>query len=371
VNPTQAKSKARTKKPKSPAASSPERFFEKELAGDEAPSFQTMQALYRESAAIYAAQPWTILEEDQLILFQDSGEMCFCSVMGAAGEASAVQIYIGPQSYFWFLKMHHGESISIGDYFGHQHSLFLHYVAPSELTTPDRALIRSMGHPLTKVTEAPLFRTIRPGYQPWFVTESEAKILTRGLECVLVIADYLAQEPDADLWAEEDVYPLVQFIAEHSDRLEYVVKLTAAPREIPTLPKLPDLDQARIQSVLHRHYRSEGVLEVDHFYSAATIGAKHERKACMRIALAIDSETAIAFPPLVSAPEESTGKMLQQVVLKAIEVKHAVPAEVRVLSREYKILLDPLAESLGFRIKVQDSLPALNFAKTEMEAMLG
>jgi len=51
-------------------------------------------------------------------------------------------------------------------------------------------------------------------------------------------------------------------------------------------------------------------------------------------------------------------------------VKHALPAEVRVLNREYKILLDPLAESLGFRIKVQDSLPALSFAKTEIEAML-
>jgi hypothetical protein len=228
-----------------------------------------------------------------------------------------------------------------------------------------------MGHPLTKGTEAPFFRTIRPGYHPWFVTESEAKILRRGLESVLVIADCLAQEPDADLWNEEDVYPLVRFTAEHSDRLEYVVKLTAAPREIPTMPKLPELDQPRIQSILDGRYRSAGVLEVDHFYTAAMIGAKDERKACMRIALAIDSKTAIAFPPLVSAPEESTGKMLQQVVLQAIEVKHALPAEVRVLNREYKILLDPLAESLGFRIKVQDSLPALNFAKTEIEAMLG
>jgi hypothetical protein len=371
VNPTQAKSKPRTKKPNSPTASPPERFFEKELAGDEAPSFQTMQALYRQSAAIHAAQPWKILEEDQLILFQDGGEMCFCSVMGAAGEASAVQVYIGPQSYFWFLKMHDGEPVSIGDYFGHQHNLFVHYVAPSELTTPDRALLRSMGHPLAKGTEVPFFRTIRPGYHPWFVTESEAKILTRGLECVLVIADCLVQEPDADLWNEEDVYPLVQFTAEHSDRLEYLVKLTAAPREIPTLPMLPDLDQTRVQAILDRHYRSEGVLEVDHFYTAGIIGAKLERKACMRIALAIDSKTAIAFPPLVSAPEESTGNMLQQVVLKAIKVKHALPVEVRVLNREFKILLDPLAESLGFQITIQDSLPALNFAKTEMEAMLG
>jgi len=170
----------------------------------------------------------------------------------------------------------------------------------------------------------------------------------------LVVAEYVAQEPDADLWDEEDVYPLVEFTAEHSDRWEYVIKQRAAPCEIPTMPKLPDLDHPRIQSILDLRYPSAGILEVDHFYNAAMIGAKHERKACMRIALAIDA----------------TGNMLQQVVLEAIEAKGALPVEIHVLNREFKIVLDPLAEALGFQIKVRDSLPALSFAKNEMEAML-
>ncbi len=186
----------------------------------------------------------------------------------------------------------------------------------------------------------------------------------------MVVAEYVAQEPDADLWDEEDVYPLVEFTAEHSDRWEYVIKQRAAPCEIPTMPKLPDLDHPRIQSILDLRYPSAGILEVDHFYNAAMIGAKHERKACMRIALAIDAKSAMAFPPQVGAPEESTGNMLQQVVLEAIEAKGALPVEIHVLNREFKIVLDPLAEALGFQIKVRDSLPALSFAKNEMEAML-
>jgi hypothetical protein len=137
------------------------------------------------------------------------------------------------------------------------------------------------------------------------------------------------------------------------------------------MPKLLDLDQRSIQSILDLRYPSAGILEVDHFYSAAMIGAKHERKACLRIALAIDSKSAMAFPPQVGAPEESTGNMLQKVVLEAIEAKGALPVEIHVLSREFKIVLDPLAEILGFRVKVRDSLPALQFARSEMQGLLG
>jgi len=36
----------------------------KELMGDEAPSFKTMQALFKQSAAIHIVQPWKLLEED-------------------------------------------------------------------------------------------------------------------------------------------------------------------------------------------------------------------------------------------------------------------------------------------------------------------
>jgi len=48
-----------------------------------------------------------------------------------------------------------------------------------------------------------------------------------------------------------------------------------------------------------------------------------------------------------------------------------LPVAIHVIDREFKILLDPLAEALRFQIKVTDSLPALQFARSEMEAMLG
>ncbi len=363
--------KKRTRKQPQPA-SPPNRFFQKQLAAEEAPSLETMKALFTEAAATHMVQPWHQLEEDQLVIFQEpvSGDLCFCSVMGALGEARVVQVYIGLQSYFWFKKIHAGEAASVGDYLANQHSVYVDYVRPSEMTPPDRELAKAMGHPLARGTDAPVFRTIRPGYHPWYVTEGEARILTQGLQAVLAALDLLLKN-EVDLWVEEDVYPLVEFITEHADHTEYTIRRVRGPSEAATMPKLPELDETRIRAILDRRLASAGNLEVDHFYSAVKIGAAHERKACMRIALAIDAKTALAYPPQVSAPEESIGTMLQQVVLEAIEAKRALPAEVHVRNREFKILLDRLGETLGFRVKVKDSLPALEFAKSEMQLMLG
>jgi hypothetical protein len=228
-----------------------------------------------------------------------------------------------------------------------------------------------MHRSLARGIELPQFRTIRPGYHPWFITESEAQTLAEGLQGVLVTCEARLKNPDLDLWDREDVYPFVQFNGKSGEQSLYSLTSVAAPVQPPRIPVLPDLDQRRIQKALDRGYPSSGTLEVDHFYNDAGIGRKYQRKACTRIALAIDAKTLMAFPPVVSAPEDSTGNMLQQLVFGAIEAKRAIPAQIHVRDPEFKILLAPLAKQLGFDIKVRDILPGLDFARREMEAMLG
>jgi hypothetical protein len=370
VKNTHKSAQRRTKQ--APPASPPERFFQKEL-GEEAPSFQTMQSLFSRAIALQAKEPWNEMEEDNLVVVEHpvTKQVLYTSVMGAAGEARAVQVYIGPESYFWFLGIRSNVPATIGDYLANQNSIFVSFTNPGELAPHDRLLAKSMNHPLTRGIEVPQFRTIRPGYHPWFVTESEAQALAAGLEGILVAREACSKNPDLDLWSREDVYPFVQFNRQSGEQSLYSLTSVAAPVETPSMPVLPDLDQRRIQKALDRSYPSSGTIEVDHFYNAASIGGKHERKACTRIALAIDAKTMLAFPPLVSAPEDSAGNMLQQVILGAIEAQLAIPAEIHVRDREFKILLAPLAEKLGFDIKVRDILPALDFARREMEAMLG
>src|SRR5258708_23095872 len=65
----------------------PDHCFAKELAGEALPSFSSLRALYDLATELFRLRPWEILGESELILVRAGagGEMCYCSVMGAAG----------------------------------------------------------------------------------------------------------------------------------------------------------------------------------------------------------------------------------------------------------------------------------------------
>jgi hypothetical protein len=51
-------------------------------------------------------RPWQILDEDNLIAVRDSvsGELCYCSVMGALGEVHSIHAYIGTRDFGSFAR---------------------------------------------------------------------------------------------------------------------------------------------------------------------------------------------------------------------------------------------------------------------------
>ena len=350
----------------------PSRFFERELAGEDAPTLQTMRVLYDRATRVHMRLPWNDLLEENLVVFEEPAvkQQCYCSVMGSLGEMRMIQAYIGPSSYFWFRKVHEGQPVTMADFYAYQRSIFVQYIPVREVDGPDRELLQVMRHPLVKGTVAPVFRAIRPGYYPWFVTENESHILATALQCVLSVCDLMDKDPELDLWDLPDVYPLVT-LGEADDRVQnYHIGEVDAPRPSLTMPEPLTPDAKRVQAIIDRKLPSGLPLEVDHFYAPGMIGEKYARKACVRVALAIEAKSALALAPEVGSPDESTGEILQRVILSAIEASGAIPSKIYVRSREYKSLLAPLARPLSFEITVKKSLPALDFAKNEMETMM-
>lgn len=350
----------------------PSRFFERELAGEDAPSVESMRTLYGHATRVHMRLPWNDLVEENLVVFEQPSlrQQCYCSVMGSLGEMRMIQAYIGSSSYFWFRKVHEGQPVTMADFYAYQHSIFVQYIPIQEVDGPDRELLQVMQHPLATGTVAPVFRTIRPGYYPWFVTENESQILATALECVLSVCDLMDKDPDLDLWDLPDVYPLVTLGEAVGRHRKYVVGEVKAPRRSLIMPDAVAPDAKRIQAIIDRKLPSGLALEVDHFYAPGMIGEKHSRKSCVRVALAIEAKSALALAPEVGSPDESTGEILQRVILSAIEASGAIPTKIYVRDREFKALLAPIARALGFEIAVKKSLPALDFAKSEMETMM-
>ncbi len=332
-----------------------------------------MQALYDLAAELFARRPWTLLADEELVLVERASaeEMCFCSIMGALGQVFSLHVYLGPDGYRLFKRLQSGEPITVGEFLSIGRSLSVEFVPLRELTPPDRALLKAMGHPLKPRTRAPIFRSFRPGYHPWYVTEGEARDLAECERAMSAFWDVFLRNPDEDYWEKEDVYPLLAPRTEKGKEAEYQIHSVHAPLLPLAMPEPPALDDAHIQRVRDAGFPSEGILEVDHFYGAGMIGKKNERKACFRMALAINAETGFAYPPVVVSAESSAGDALTRLVFQTIEAGRALPREMRVRSSEFKVLLEPLAHALGISMKVLDSLPALDFAKSHLMEMMG
>lgn len=351
----------------------PEYFFQEQLKGEDPPAFATMRALYDLSGEIFARQPWSVLADEDLVLVEGAspGETCYCSVMGALGEVLSLHVYLGSHGYRLFSDIRSGDAFTVGEFFARARCLFVEFVKLGELTAPDQALLKSMGHTRRRGGRAPMFRSVRPGFYPWYVTESEARVLMECERATLAFWDIFVQNPEQDFWEKEDVYPLLVPLGQKGKERGYQIRSAQAPLPPRVTPGPPVLDAARVKQVRDSGFPSQGIWEVDQFYGAGMIGTENERKACFRIAIAINVETGFAYPPVVVSPNCSDGEALTQAVFHAIDGAHGLPVEVHVRSRESKLLLEPLARALGFPIKIKKSLPALDFAKSELLKMMG
>jgi hypothetical protein len=345
------------------------RFFEAQLTGEEGLSFATAQRLFNLAEKIYITKPWLILADTELILVKDPqlGGLCYCSVMGELGEVFAVHAYRGMDSYRLFKKIVSGASVHVGEFYATQHSVSLEFVPCGRLTAPDREFAQALGHSLKRGLSAPQFRAGRPGYQPWYLTEDEGKVLATCIESVLAFCEHLAPNPSAEFWKLEDVYPQVIWSKNKYFRVQNALaRIAPAPP-----PASPPLDESRLQKLSRGDYPVRGIVEVSEFHSGAPVGGKNQRKACLRVAMAVDAENLFLYVVEAFEPSRPTGEVLMEALLLTIERGKFVPAEIRVGDECHRLLLLPLKERLGFELRVLEKLPALEFAKKDLQKTLG
>lgn len=345
-------------------------FFENQLQGEESLSFQTAERLCGLAAKFLVLHPWEFLGDEDLVLMEDpqSRQTCYCSIMGTLGEVFSLHVYVGAESYRLFRKIASGKPITVGDFFASQAAVSVEFVRASELSAPDREVLRSLDYPTKRGGLAPIFRACRPGYHPWYVTESEGELLARCMQAVIVFCSTMSAR-DGTFWDQVDVYPLLVPIDEV--QTDYEIRMARAP-EPPTAPlQLPEVDETLLAKVREMNYAIAGALEVDHFFGAGMVGHAYERKACLRMGLATDARSGLVFEPQISSPHDSTGDILLRVVLNAILRGHFVPEEIRVRHEEFQMLLEGLAHTIGSSVRVAKSLPALDHAKNHLLAMMG
>src|SRR5205807_8663535 len=346
----------------------PQRCFVKELAGETPPSFQAMKPLYGLASDLYGLRPWQFLDEDNLIVVRDSvsGELCYCSVMGALGEVLSMHAYIGTEGLRQFRKMEAEEIADPGEFFASTHCVYVEFVPRAELQRQDRELLATLGHPQGRGLASPIFRTMRPGFLPWFVTEDEARTLAECSRAVIVVCAAVASQESVKFWERADIYPIVTRMEGAEPRYRVEMFQSILPPEPPVAPAR--LAEETLLAIRGQDYAVRGVMELDVTYSGAAIGKKGERNSCAAIAMAVDAESGTVLAPEVADSSGPAGDALAKVFLKAIEASRTLPKEVRVRNQRVKDCLAPLMESLGVTIRVASRLPASDEARSHLRS---
>jgi hypothetical protein len=343
-----------------------QRWFVKELAGETPPSFPAMERLYRLASELYGLQPWRVLNEDHLIVVRDSvsGELCYCSVMGALGEVHSMHAYIGTEALRQFRKIEAKEISDPGEFFASTHCVYVEFVPKAELLRQDRELLAALGHPQGRGLASPIFRTMRPGFLPWFVTEDEARTLAECMRAVIVICTAVASQKQLKFWEVADTYPMVSRAEGPEPRYQIEMFQSILPPEPPIAPVR--LAEDVLLALRGQDYAVRGVMELDLTYSGAAIGKKGERNFCAAIAMAVDADSGMVLAPEVAPSSVVAGELLAKVFFKAIQASRTLPKEIRVRSRRMKDCLAPLMGSFGVVVNFAQRLPALDKAQSHL-----
>lgn len=151
--------------------------------------------LYDLADAYCRLAPWQWMEETDLIAVRLPGmeEPGFVSVMGMAGNHTALALYLGLGALERFNLMHAGADLSHGDKLRlilESRQLQASFNGRGDLEKSELAEIKTLGRKYRGDTW-PCFRSFHPGMAPGPVTAQEAEWLGLALEQVTIVAPRL------------------------------------------------------------------------------------------------------------------------------------------------------------------------------------
>jgi hypothetical protein len=240
----------------------------------------------------------------------------------------------------------------------------------SEITKADHEVIRELGHRFRGRGAWPLFRSYRPGYDPWYLTGSEARFLTVALEQSIDVA--LRFREDETLLTPERRGQYLVRVPEGSGeerRWRDTWQTPERPRRAAVVP--PPVDESRLQAIRAKAKRVRAVWEVDFFWVPGRIrGAEGQPDWYPQAFLCVDQQVGVPLGMELLPPDEVVSRFAPS-FLQVLERQEMLPVEVHVRRREAQTLLAPVAAPLGIRLKVVTRLHALDELRSSLAEYMG
>jgi hypothetical protein len=328
--------------------------------------------LLEASLAFRAARPWELMcDADNFALIDDQQLPWFPAVLGGAGQVFGLALYRGAGGLRYLLDgVGHVDEMS-PDVMFLQDALLMDWGTKNALEPEELKILTQLGYAPKPHDRLgwPSYRSHVPGLYPWPLTEKEARELTTGIRATLACYALVAKRPDffAPGEAEGRLFPTVSIRDALSGQLhENHIEWRHWQLPPPEIPASPVPGPGWLSTLLALPQKPNFTLEFDDFYSTEPV-ADGTRPYFPRVSLMADGKSGYIYGMEMSGSGTAWGKQILSVWSKAIFSARSRPETICIQRGEWMPALQPLADSLGIRLKLKDALPFISEARASLE----
>lgn len=293
-----------------------------------------------------------------------TGEIGYCCVLGQLGEVFGLAVYLGSEGLAQHRKIQSGQiHTGSAEATFSQNCLALWFGKKNELDQTDLKIIRQLGLNFRGANAWPQFRSLQPGYLPWYLTDIEASYLALCLEQAREVAVCLHKDPGWLSAPGRNHYLVRVPIERDGGRIWESHWLKPGPIIRAKVCSYP-IDELRLQRIKNTAKTRLGTWEVDSFYMRNPV--KGDGRPFFPYAmLCVDQSSGFIFGTVVVEPSEWAAKF-PSCILECIEEHSLIPVALWLRRAELHELLEPLVSRLGIEVRLSRKLTEVDRAKRAM-----
>jgi hypothetical protein len=341
------------------------------------PTEKEWKRLYELAAELKSLAPWEWMDETEIFGVEnpETKEIGFVSAMGMLGEHLSIGVYLGAKGLYGFWDFqtvgHEADPLALFEI----PQLQVSFEDREALEKQDRDVMKKLDLKFRGAQNYPIFRSIHPGFLPWFITSEEAQMLIYVIEQSLEVAPRVRENPkilDDESDVENEVC-LVRVAEKQGAKLIWRDEI----REIPP----PDDEEFTVQipqeliDALNAFPQSPNlILEIDLFTMPNPVAERGKRPFFPKMLMLADARNGMIAGFQMIEPKETTDEIHKEIaanLIDALQKLEVRPKEIRVADEGLFDTFKGCNQLLNIKLRLTDELRAIDAAREGMFGFLG
>jgi len=325
--------------------------------------------LYLEAIRYYHHQPWEVIADNDVfgLCLYRSRYPFFCSVLGNSGMVKGLAIYPGLRGYKCLSEIFQDrEEISPQeDFLYEQLSFSLIFGGRNEVLPGEMEFLRKNHLDNFPPGAWPVFRSIMPGYLPWYFNDNETIVMYYAMRQAMSLARKYRTCPEK-IGPDKQGTFLFRCAQANSWREQRYALVEVDPNPEEEDREYSDYCRQEVKNIRQGPVERSGEWEMEAFYLHQPVQeGENTRPYFPYVLLVMDASSGLILHSNMSHRTECPEKFMKGFV----ELLNSLPLWPQAIKYRKEVifrLFSPAAQALGLEMRKCETLPNLDEARKVM-----